>query len=90
MTPIMSRSFGIPLERSEEFTDFLAERLGGTQPIGRVGQADDIAKAAVFLASDLSEFVTGVTLPVDGGATAITQGNFATDVVAAGQEFLAR
>lgn len=90
MTPIMARSFGVPLEKSDEFTEFLAARLGPTQPIGRVGQPDDIAKAATFFASDLSEFVTGVVLPVDGGATAITQGTFASEVVAAAQEFTSR
>jgi NAD(P)-dependent dehydrogenase (short-subunit alcohol dehydrogenase family) len=87
MTPIMARSFGVPLERSDEFVAFLAERLDHTQPIGRVGRPDDIAKVAAFLASDLSDYMTGTVLPVDGGATAITQGSFATDVVAAAQEF---
>jgi NAD(P)-dependent dehydrogenase (short-subunit alcohol dehydrogenase family) len=37
-------------------------------PLGRFGQPDDHAGAALFLASDLSAWVTGVTLPVDGGA----------------------
>jgi NAD(P)-dependent dehydrogenase (short-subunit alcohol dehydrogenase family) len=36
-------------------------------PIGRIGQPEDIAKAAVFLASEDSAFVTGVELFVDGG-----------------------
>lgn len=90
MTPIMARSFGVPLDRAQEFTDFLGERLGPTQPIGRVGQPDDIADVAVFLASDLSRFMTGAVLPVDGGATAVTQGTFAADVAAAGAEFLGR
>ncbi|MBC7771330.1 MAG: SDR family oxidoreductase [Pyrinomonadaceae bacterium] len=36
-------------------------------PMGRVGTADEIAKAAVFLASDDSSFVTGIELFVDGG-----------------------
>ncbi|WP_312224105.1 SDR family NAD(P)-dependent oxidoreductase [Rhizobium rhizoryzae] len=36
-------------------------------PVGRMGDAFDIARAAVFLASDEARFITGVCLPVDGG-----------------------
>ncbi|MEA2738385.1 MAG: hypothetical protein QOH05_1692 [Acetobacteraceae bacterium] len=36
-------------------------------PLGRLGEPGDIAGPAVFLASDLARYVTGVTLPVDGG-----------------------
>jgi NAD(P)-dependent dehydrogenase (short-subunit alcohol dehydrogenase family) len=39
-------------------------------PIGRVGEARDVAAAAVFFASDESNFITGTTLLVDGGMTA--------------------
>jgi NAD(P)-dependent dehydrogenase (short-subunit alcohol dehydrogenase family) len=39
-------------------------------PIGRVGQPEDQADVAVFLASNLSRFVTGLNLPVDGGTHA--------------------
>jgi NAD(P)-dependent dehydrogenase (short-subunit alcohol dehydrogenase family) len=39
-------------------------------PIGRIGQAGDVAAAAVFYASDQAEFLTGTTLLVDGGMTA--------------------
>ena len=39
-------------------------------PLGRVGVPDDIAKVALFLASDAAGFITGVTVPVDGGALA--------------------
>ncbi|MGO1544073.1 MAG: SDR family NAD(P)-dependent oxidoreductase [Gulosibacter sp.] len=89
MTPIMAKSFGVPVEEAESFATFLADRLGSTQPSGRVGQAEDIAKVATFLGSDLSEYVSGVTIPVDGGATAITQGTFATEVVEAAKEYTA-
>jgi hypothetical protein len=39
-------------------------------PLGRFGTPDDHAGAALFLASKLSAWMTGVTLPVDGGALA--------------------
>lgn len=39
-------------------------------PLGRVGEPDDVADACVFLASDRAEWITGVTLPVDGGLLA--------------------
>jgi len=37
---------------------------------GRLGQLPEIAALALFLASDESTFVTGVTIPIDGGLTA--------------------
>lgn len=38
--------------------------------IKRVGQGEDIARAALFLCSDEADYITGVNLPVDGGWTA--------------------
>jgi 3-oxoacyl-[acyl-carrier protein] reductase len=40
-----------------------------TIPMGRFATPDDVAAAAVFLASDAAEFFTGVEFPVDGGRT---------------------
>lgn len=45
------------------------EVLAMKNPLGRAGRPDDVARAALFLSSDLSDFVTGQTLVVDGGAT---------------------
>jgi NAD(P)-dependent dehydrogenase (short-subunit alcohol dehydrogenase family) len=39
-------------------------------PMGRIGAAEDIANATLFLASDEASYITGVALPVDGGRTA--------------------
>jgi len=39
----------------------------GNIPLGRLGTPLDVAKAALYLASDLADFITGVELPVDGG-----------------------
>jgi NAD(P)-dependent dehydrogenase (short-subunit alcohol dehydrogenase family) len=39
-------------------------------PLGRLGRPEDVAEAALFLASDAAGFITGVDLPVDGGLTA--------------------
>lgn len=87
LTPIMARSFGVPMEEASRFEAFMAERLGPTQPMGRLGLPEDVADVAVFLASDLSRYVGGAVIPVDGGSTAITQGSFATDVVQAASDF---
>ena len=55
-----------PLTDNPEAYEALKER----HPMGRLGQPDDIANAALFLASDESAFVTGAPLIVDGGYTA--------------------
>jgi NAD(P)-dependent dehydrogenase (short-subunit alcohol dehydrogenase family) len=54
---------GIPPEVREQILALI--------PLRRLGQPADIAKAALFLASDDSSFVTGIDLPVDGGAAQI-------------------
>ena len=47
--------------------DAAHDELAATFPLGRLSRPSDIASAAVYLASDEAEFVTGVILPVDGG-----------------------
>jgi NAD(P)-dependent dehydrogenase (short-subunit alcohol dehydrogenase family) len=59
------------LERNFPTTkDAERQKLHARQPIGRMGRPDEIAKAALYLASDEAEFVTGSTLVIDGGWTA--------------------
>lgn len=57
-------------------TKFLFDGGAGDQiaeqtPMGRNGQQDDIAGAAIYLASPAANWVTGVILPVDGGAVTL-------------------
>ena len=44
-------------------------KILGRTPMGRFGETDDIGQAAVFLCSPAAKFITGVVLPVDGGAS---------------------
>jgi glucose 1-dehydrogenase len=56
-----------PINRSAWETPEAEQRLLQLIPYDRIGSTDDIAKAAVWLASDLSDYLTGTTLFVDGG-----------------------
>ena len=43
------------------------EKLANTQPIGRMGEPEEVASLALFLCSDAARFITGVDYPMDGG-----------------------
>ena len=47
------------------------EKSKQTHALGRPGEAEEVAKAIAFLASDNASFSTGVSLPVDGGRHAV-------------------
>jgi NAD(P)-dependent dehydrogenase (short-subunit alcohol dehydrogenase family) len=65
-TPIFSTN-GRTEEQVQEVKAFFSAGV----PMGRLGLADEIAKAAVFLASDDSSFITGIELFVDGGVAQV-------------------
>ena len=56
-------------EMTEQYPDGYLESQEGRIPVGRKGDPAELAAAVVFLASDAAGYVTGQTLPVDGGMT---------------------
>ena len=62
-TGMLEQFMGVP-DTPENRAKFVA-----TIPLGRMSRPDDIANAALFLASDEGAFITGVELPIDGGRT---------------------
>jgi NAD(P)-dependent dehydrogenase (short-subunit alcohol dehydrogenase family) len=66
-TPMLRAS---ALSIDPENPDRIIAEWGRGHPLGRVGQAREIADTILFLASDLSSFVTGADLRVDGGVLA--------------------
>jgi NAD(P)-dependent dehydrogenase (short-subunit alcohol dehydrogenase family) len=58
------------LNRVTGGSDEALDGLTAMHPIGRVGQASEIADGVVFLASDQASFITGQSLTIDGGWTA--------------------
>jgi len=68
-TSIFGRGLGLPAELADRSAKLLEGAFKEAQPIKRSGLPADIARAALFLASDDSSFVTGQALAVDGGLT---------------------
>lgn len=66
-TPGLLNIAGLGVDEQQGLLDYLASQV----PLGRVGDPDEIAKTAVFLASDDASFVTGIELFVDGGMAQI-------------------
>lgn len=54
-------------EMTEKLSEQVLETIKSETPLGRAGEAEEVASAVVFLASDLSSYITGDVLRVDGG-----------------------
>lgn len=70
-TPMLPTFFARPGETltAEALQERVSSSLAVSVPLGRPGEAEEIAHGALWLASDDSSFVTGIALPVDGGYT---------------------
>lgn len=68
-TGIIGKALGLATEAAEKTSAVMREVYKTVQPIPRAGLPDDIAHAAVFLASDESSFINGHDLVVDGAIT---------------------
>jgi len=68
-TGIFGKALGLSVEAAEKTPDVMREIYKTAQPIQRAGLPEDIAHAAVFLASDESTFINGHDLVVDGAIT---------------------
>ena len=74
VTGIFGKLAGVEASKADRVTDLVKERFSTVQPIPRAGVTDDIARAAVYLASDGASFVNGQDIIVDGGMTTVTRG----------------
>jgi len=66
-TGIFGTGFGLSRDGAEKLAKFMRNSPSNGQAIRRAGLPEDIANTALFLASDSSSFISGITLKVDGG-----------------------
>ena len=66
-TPSLRRALG--KATGPEGVDRIVQSMAQRSPLGRIGEAEEVAEVILFLASDRSSYITGQTLQVDGGAT---------------------
>jgi NAD(P)-dependent dehydrogenase (short-subunit alcohol dehydrogenase family) len=67
VTGILAKTAGVSGADADRVMGVIRNRFASLQPIPRAGETDDVAQAAVFLASDASSFITGQDIAVDGG-----------------------
>jgi NAD(P)-dependent dehydrogenase (short-subunit alcohol dehydrogenase family) len=66
-TGIIPKALGMEAKKADGIADRMKDAFAKVQPVPRAGITDDIAQAAIWLASDRSTFVNGIDIVVDGG-----------------------
>ncbi len=70
-TPLYHKAINAYCEQSGEDKDTVNKIEANAQPIGRIGQPEEVASLALYLDSAQAGFITGAVLPMDGGYTAL-------------------
>jgi NAD(P)-dependent dehydrogenase (short-subunit alcohol dehydrogenase family) len=68
-TALYGITAGLDPDAAEAVRDTVARNLAGLQPLNRAGAPEEVATTALWLASDMSSYVTGQVIAVDGGLT---------------------
>jgi len=68
-TPMVECTVGMAAEYGKGDVEAMWQKRNSQVPMGHMGEAWDVAYAALFLASDEARYVTGIDLVVDGGIT---------------------
>jgi NAD(P)-dependent dehydrogenase (short-subunit alcohol dehydrogenase family) len=67
VTGVFAKGVGVDPDIADRHLKTVTKRFANAQPIPRAGMPEDIARAALYLASDAGSFVNGIDLVVDGG-----------------------
>ena len=74
VTGIFGKNAGVDGSKADQILGVVKDLFATLQPIPRAGMTDDIARAAVFLASDWSGYINGHDLVIDGGNSIVGRG----------------
>jgi NAD(P)-dependent dehydrogenase (short-subunit alcohol dehydrogenase family) len=80
VTGVFAKGVGVDPNVADRYLATVTKRFAEAQPIPRAGMPEDIARAALYLASDAGSFINGIDLVIDGGA--ITGNRFSAGAAA--------
>jgi len=83
VTGVFAKGVGVDPNTADRHLETVTKHFANAQPIPRAGMPEDIARAALYLASDAGSFVNGIDLVVDGGV--VTGNRFSAGAQARGE-----